>query len=432
MNPSARSRTLVARPSFLALALALPFASHAAPALQTIPLAPGTTSWLVPAGVKAINVVALGGGGGGGLGASGGAGGQVTESNWPVTPGATLQVVIGSAGTGLVLPTEEDTPPESLTFSTFAGGATSLQNGTQWIIAGGGGSGGMNFDGMPDVDLSGGNGCGAPGMGPASSGGLGGVNGQGGDAGASIFTMDNPEVATPGASGPAVSSGGQGASFVVQTPGFNFNYQAGSGGSGWGGGGGGGGLNEDTYIFSGGGGGGSTGGACAPSDNGGAPILIEGGGTGGNPTLLATEVVQAKAANPTDGGAGSLTITYAIPVSASLGGTISGLTAAGLVLESGGYPVQSVSPAANATSFAFADPAAGDYAVTVKTQPAGLQCTVASGTGTISADVTNVAVSCVATPPAGGTTPTPVPSLGALGVLMLSGLLGWLGMRRRS
>ena len=40
---------------------------------------------------------------------------------------------------------------------------------------------------------------------------------------------------------------------------------------------------------------------------------------------------------------------------------------------------------------------AGRYAVTVKTQPAGQTCTVASGSGTIAAaNVTNVAVTCTA------------------------------------
>ncbi len=81
-----------------------------------------------------------------------------------------------------------------------------------------------------------------------------------------------------------------------------------------------------------------------------------------------------------------------------LSGTISGLTAAGLILANG---TDTVSPAANSTTFAFAQSVAfgGSYSVTVQQQPAGLSCAVA-GTypATMGAgDVTNLAVSCAAT-----------------------------------
>jgi hypothetical protein len=78
-----------------------------------------------------------------------------------------------------------------------------------------------------------------------------------------------------------------------------------------------------------------------------------------------------------------------------LGGTIAGLTATGLILANG---TDTVSPAANATTFAFARTVAfgGGYSVTVQQQPTGLTCSVA---GTFPAtmgagDVTNVAVTC--------------------------------------
>lgn len=80
----------------------------------------------------------------------------------------------------------------------------------------------------------------------------------------------------------------------------------------------------------------------------------------------------------------------------TVGGTITGLTATGLVLSSGTTPPQTVSPALGATSFQFTNVVASGsaYAVTVSTQPAGLNCTVASGSGTISASVTNIAINC--------------------------------------
>jgi hypothetical protein len=81
-------------------------------------------------------------------------------------------------------------------------------------------------------------------------------------------------------------------------------------------------------------------------------------------------------------------------LSYTLGGTISGLTSAGLVLTNG---ADTLTVAANATGFTFNKPVAytSAYAVGVASQPAGLTCSVANGTGTMpAANVTNVAVTC--------------------------------------
>ena len=78
----------------------------------------------------------------------------------------------------------------------------------------------------------------------------------------------------------------------------------------------------------------------------------------------------------------------------TVGGSINGLTNAGLVLQlNGGSPL---TVAAGATAFAFAAvPAGTSYAVTVGTQPTGQTCNVTNGSGTVgSANVTNVAVNC--------------------------------------
>jgi hypothetical protein len=80
----------------------------------------------------------------------------------------------------------------------------------------------------------------------------------------------------------------------------------------------------------------------------------------------------------------------------TLGGTISGLTAGGLVLSNG---TDTVSPPANATAFTFGQKVAytSGYAVGVSTQPTGLTCSVANGKGTMPAgNVSNVQVSCSA------------------------------------
>ena len=418
-------RRLALQPGLLAAALALPLAANAV----DVEIQPDVTSWQVPAGVTAIDVVALGGGGGAFFGGKGGNGGQVTVTNWPVTPGSTLQIAIGSGGAG---PNMDPDPNAEPIAASLGGGATSLQNGSEWIIAGGGGGGGFNYMNIPGADLSGGDGCGNPGKGTQSIGGQGGANSQGGAAGTNDGGGLDPGrmvFGTAGNTGTGSSSGGVGTSMLTQV---GLLY-AGGGGGGWGGGGGGGLyiLGSEQFL-GGGGGGGATGDSCVPGTNGAIgdpspPAEIPSGGA-----FAARIKSMASKADPRyDGGPGSLTITYAIPTSARLGGSISGLTAAGLVLASGGISVQTVAPAANASSFVFANPVTGPYAVTVQTQPAGLQCTVANGTGTVAADVNDVVVSCQASAPATATA-TPVPGLGVFALLMLSGLLGWLGMRRRS
>ena len=86
------------------------------------------------------------------------------------------------------------------------------------------------------------------------------------------------------------------------------------------------------------------------------------------------------------------------PLAFTVGGSISGLTGAGLVLANGGDTVQ---PPAGATGFVLPTPVVfgGSYSLAVQTQPAGQTCTVA-GTfpATIgSANVTNLQVSCTTT-----------------------------------
>lgn len=91
---------------------------------------------------------------------------------------------------------------------------------------------------------------------------------------------------------------------------------------------------------------------------------------------------------------------------ATVGGTVSGLpTGANVVLQNNGTDNLTVS--ANGR-FTFSKSVEGEktYAVTVLTQPAGANCTVANESGTIDADgtnVTNVAVTCVVTASLTGT-----------------------------
>jgi uncharacterized repeat protein (TIGR03803 family) len=80
----------------------------------------------------------------------------------------------------------------------------------------------------------------------------------------------------------------------------------------------------------------------------------------------------------------------------TVSGTISGLTASGLVLLDNGGDATTLS--ANATQFTMNTGVAygGAYAITVQTPPTGLVCSVSNGTGTMgAADVTSVSIACV-------------------------------------
>lgn len=96
-------------------------------------------------------------------------------------------------------------------------------------------------------------------------------------------------------------------------------------------------------------------------------------------------------------GADVSNVAIACETGYTVGGTVTGLSGSGLVLQNNGGDKVTVS----GTTFTFPAPMqnGASYAVTVATQPSGpgQQCTVSSGTGLISSsDVTSVAVNCVA------------------------------------
>jgi hypothetical protein len=81
----------------------------------------------------------------------------------------------------------------------------------------------------------------------------------------------------------------------------------------------------------------------------------------------------------------------------SIGGTITGLTADGLVLTNGTTGGTNTSPkASTAFTFGVQIPFGTSYGVTILTQPTGQTCTVKNGVGVMGdANVTNIAVECV-------------------------------------
>lgn len=78
----------------------------------------------------------------------------------------------------------------------------------------------------------------------------------------------------------------------------------------------------------------------------------------------------------------------------AVGGSVSGLTASGLVLQNNGSDNLSVPSGAGTFSFSSPLSYGASYHVSVYAQPTGETCTVANGTGTVSAVVTSVVVAC--------------------------------------
>ncbi len=84
----------------------------------------------------------------------------------------------------------------------------------------------------------------------------------------------------------------------------------------------------------------------------------------------------------------------------TIGGTISGLTGTGMILQDNGADNLTVAAAAVKFTFATAVASGKPYAVTVLTEPTNpaQTCTVTTGSGTAAANVTSVAVACTTNP----------------------------------
>ena len=276
MSTARRART-IGPAAVLAGVAALALGGVAAPAGAS-PLSPGTThphvrngvvnvffpytgavqTWLVPSGVYAVTISALGAAGEDSLTASGG-NGALETSSVPVFPGETLYAYVGGTtgfnggGTGPGL-------------AGNGGGAsdvsTSASLADRLIVAGGGGGAGDTGHGNSS--------CASP---TTGAGGDGGDAGVGGSAGTDCNSAvggdfgDPGTLAAGGAGGTAAGGGHGGATGSLGNGGDGGDVPA-TGTAGEGGGGGGG------YY---GGGGGASGGVNGAVDTGGG-----GGGGGGS------------------------------------------------------------------------------------------------------------------------------------------------------
>jgi hypothetical protein len=121
-------------------------------------------------------------------------------------------------------------------------------------------------------------------------------------------------------------------------------------------------------------------------------------------------------------------LTACLPFGKTIGGSITGLTSAGLVLQNNAADDLAVTAGSDKFIFAKSIAKGANYAVTVLTQPQSQTCTVSNGSGTVAdVNISNVSINCVDNAPpsflymttpatsSDGTVFTIDPSTGALG-----------------
>ena len=268
----------------------------AAPTVQVFN-ASGTLS--VPSGTTQLSevlVVAGGGGGGEQHGGGGGAGGLVYMPNYPVTPGGTITVTVGTGGLGA--PNPQNSPNcrgGTGQDSVFGAPGDPGKHPTGDVLTAKGGGGGGTYSQIPGNP--GGSGGGAVGNGQpgtCTSGSTGSQPTQSGDSGAYGF-------GNSGGGGMAAGGGGGGAG-ATGGPASGGNGAYGGGGKAYN-------IADGTtsvYYAGGGGGGGHNG-----PDNGDPTPGTECGGAGGQGggggggSFQGTFAAQAGTANRGGGGGGS-------------------------------------------------------------------------------------------------------------------------------
>jgi hypothetical protein len=215
-------------------------------------------SWTVPAGVRSIDVFAVGGGGGGGgsdtvdgtpynRGSGGGGGYTTIMLSQAVTPGSSISVTIGAGGAG------GTTNKQGTTGGTSSFGAIASANG---------GVGGMYGKNSGRVGGDGGAGGGAGGY-IYTGGSVGGTGGSNGSAGG------NTSASVTGGLGQGTTTREFGSGTLYSGGGGGAAQNAGAGGAG-----------------GGGAGGTSTGGNASPNTGGGGGGGQTSGGSGGSGIIV--------------------------------------------------------------------------------------------------------------------------------------------------
>lgn len=196
---------------FISRALLMAGGESGPPPGQMEYITPGTYSFVIPAGVTSVCVVAVGSGGGGGNysngGGGGGGGGLGWKNNIQVTPGDSATIIVSD-----------------VTAANASGGNSSFDYGGPKVIGYGGFSGYGTGIGGSYLGDGGGNGGpgGASGGVAGGGGGAGGYSGIGGTGGASGYQ---------GGSGSGGGGGGGGGS-TYDTDGATYDLNTGGGGGG--------------------------------------------------------------------------------------------------------------------------------------------------------------------------------------------------------
>ena len=224
----------------------------------------GSYTWVAPASVTSVSVVAVGGGGAGGGnctsgancigGAGGGGGGLRYRNNYTVTPGASYAVVVGAGGTSVDAQSQIGYSGNNSSFNgvvVVANGGTGGGKGQTGAPAGGcgsgactaGGSGGSGGGGPTNSNGTGGGGAGGysgsggTGMDRSSTGRTNGSGGGGaGGQTSPVSGGGGVGILGQGTSGTGVSAGGSGGANGVTA--INANPARPNGGAYGGGGGG--------------------------------------------------------------------------------------------------------------------------------------------------------------------------------------------------
>jgi hypothetical protein len=239
----------------------------------------GSTTFSVPSGLTAVDVLVVGGGGGGTQqhGGGGGAGGLIYRPASPVSPGGSVPIVVGGGGAGV---------------GNTANGNSGSDSSFGGLVAKGGGGAGTGWGGTGGNGNPGGSGGGSgAGTGAPRTGGTATQPSQPGDSGTYGFGNRGGNLGNtpplPGCGGGGAgqagedtagstpgTKGGDGRTYTIS--GSSVTYAGGGGGGG------------HTHPFSTGGAAGSGGGGAGGNHPGGpgTPGTANtggGGGGGGNP-----------------------------------------------------------------------------------------------------------------------------------------------------
>ena len=273
---------------------------------------PGTSTFMVPAGVTSITIVASGGQGGAGGGpiapftATGGAGGAgaTLQATVTVTPGSSLTVNVGGQGGNLQVPTALLIPASTfpgITGGTNGGGSSgtiTCTNGGCGVISGGSGGGASSVYSGATLLIMAGGGGGGGGTFQACNGAAGGAGGYptGSDGGAGCSSgsgQGTGGTATAGGTGGAGGSNGTSGNGGAGA-GYTDGNLAGGGGD----------------VAGAGGGGGCFGGGGAEYQSNVNPFALGGAAGAGGGSSCAINTATGVSLTGTNTGNGSVTISW--------------------------------------------------------------------------------------------------------------------------